>query len=67
MSHESQTARILAYMKRGRTLTPLEALEKFGCFRLGARMWDLKQAGHIVKSRLVEIEGKRVARYLLVL
>jgi hypothetical protein len=62
----SQADRILAYMKKGRTLTPLEALEKFGCFRLGARVWQLKKAGHDIRSRLVDVNGKKVSRYLLV-
>lgn len=62
----TQTARILAHLKRGRTLTPLQALRDYGCFRLGARIWDLKQDGYLIKSRIVDVGGKRVARYLLV-
>lgn len=61
----SQTARILAHLQSGKTLTPLQALRRFGCFRLGARVWDLKRDGHDIRSRLVEIDGKRVARYQL--
>jgi Helix-turn-helix domain len=39
----SQTQRILAYLKKGRAITPLQALAKFQCFRLGARIWDIRQ------------------------
>jgi len=63
----TQCNQILAYLRSGRTLTPLEALDMFGCFRLGARIWDLKKAGHDIRSRMVDVgDGKRVARYLLV-
>lgn len=64
---KSQCEQILAYLKQGRTITPLEALDKFGCFRLGARVWDLKKDGHDIRSRIVDVgNGKRVARYLLI-
>lgn len=62
----SQTARILGYLAHGHALTPIDALEKFGCFRLGARIHDLKNRGHNIKSETVESEnGKRFARYSL--
>ena len=60
---------ILDHLLAGRTLTALEALYKFGCFRLGARVWDLRQAGHDIKMDFVEVETRRgksnVARYSL--
>jgi hypothetical protein len=62
----SQTDQILAYLREGNALTPLEALERFGCLRLGARVWDLKQAGFDIRSELIERNGKRFAQYTLV-
>ena len=38
----SQTARIKAALLRGEKLTPMDALRRFGCFRLGARIWELR-------------------------
>lgn len=35
----SQSVQIKAALLRGETLTPLDALRRFGCFRLGARIW----------------------------
>lgn len=62
----SQSSRILSWLKRGRALTPLEALRLFGCLRLGARIYDLRCAGHAIDARMVETpSGKRVARYKL--
>ena len=64
---ETQTAQILAHLKTGRSITPLDALEWFGCFRLGARIYDLKQGGHNIYKEMVETDsGKRVASYTLV-
>lgn len=43
----SQTDQILNYLQAGNVLTPLEALRKFNCLRLGARIYDLRQHGSI--------------------
>lgn len=64
MSHAES---ILADLKRGKKITPIDALEDYGCFRLGARIWDLKHKGHPIKTEIVEdrSKGKRYARYSL--
>ena len=62
MSH-SQAAQILDYLLAGNSITPLEALDKFGCFRLGARIWDLRKAGHPIDDVLVHENGKKFSRY----
>lgn len=59
----SQNENILAALKGGESLTPLDALRRFGCFRLGARIYDLKQDGHEIGGRFVKVmnaEGKEV-------
>ena len=67
----SQTAKILCYMLEGNAITPMEALDKFGCFRLGARIKDIERMlGYAPKRDRVQVknrEGKyvRVARYWL--
>ena len=38
----NQNKQIREYLELGFKLTPLEALNKFGCLRLGARIYDLK-------------------------
>jgi len=63
MDISSQGEQILAHLRAGNPLTPLDALHKFGCFRLGARIYDLKQEGHAIQTEIVEINGKRVAKY----
>jgi hypothetical protein len=56
---------ILAYLQKGNTLTPIDALTMFGCFRLAARIQDLRDSGHDIKTRIVKAEGKRYAEYFL--
>jgi hypothetical protein len=61
-----QTSRILNYLKAGNRITPIEALNLFGCFRLGSRIYDIKKLGHNIDREMVKLaNGKRVARYRL--
>ena len=59
-----QTKEILSYLQEGNTLTPIEALTKFGCFRLGARIWDLRNAGYNIEKKMVG-DKKKFAQYKL--
>ena len=52
----TQTALIEAALKAGERLTPLDALRRFGCFRLGARIWDLRQAGLRIERQIIAVE-----------
>mgnify|MGYP003658599951 CR=1 FL=1 len=62
----SQKERILDYMKRGRSLTPIDALNIFGCFRLSAVIFDLKKEGHPIQMELVKNQNnKNYAKYTL--
>lgn len=59
----TQSSLILAHLQRGRTLTALNALRLFNCFRLAARVHELKSAGHDIKSGRVQVGEKRIASY----
>jgi hypothetical protein len=63
--HIAQRQQILGYLRLRGSITPLEALERFGCFRLGARIWDLKHEGIAIESKLVKYKGKKYSRYFL--
>lgn len=66
MTTQSQTKRILAYLQDGNAITPIEALDLFGCFRLGARIADIKKLGYDIVTEMVTVrDNKRVARYHL--
>ena len=64
---ESQNKQIKAWLESGKSLTPLDALLLFNSFRLGARVFDLKNDyGMNIKTEMVEENGKRFARYSLI-
>ena len=67
----SDKNRVLDYLREHGSITPLEALNSFGCYRLGARVWDLRHDGHNITTEMVEDkdqhgEPARFARYRLV-
>lgn len=62
---------VLEYLRENKTITPLEALNTFGCYRLGARIYDLRRDGHTITTTLVyqtDYYGNpmRYAKYMLV-
>lgn len=46
-------------------ITPMEALDKVGCFRLAARIDDLRSMGHTIRTEMVQSGDTRYARYHL--
>ena len=52
----SQCEQILRYLEDVGSITPMEAIEQFGCLRLAARIADLKKLG--VKIRTTRAVGK---------
>ena len=62
---ETQNKLILQHLKV-RPITPIEALEYYGCFRLAARIFDLRKYGHLIHMERVEENGKHFARYTLI-
>jgi hypothetical protein len=62
---KTQNEMILAYLKKGKSITPLDALNKFHCFRLAARISDLRNDGLNIATKYVTKEGKNYASYKL--
>lgn len=61
---QSQGLMILSALQNGDRLTHLDAENRFKCLRLGARIYDLKQQGHNIQSRMIKVpSGKRVMQY----
>lgn len=54
MAHrnDSQVTLILNHLKSGKEITPMEALELYGCFRLGAIIFNLKEEGYKIHTRI---------------
>jgi hypothetical protein len=59
----SQKQLILKHLEDGKSLTPLDALSLFGCFRLAARINDLRTAGHKINTTNLDVNGKKIASY----
>lgn len=64
----TQRVKILAHLKSGKTITAMEALNQFGCFRLAARIKELKNMGYCIVTRMIltKHSKKRVAEYQLI-
>lgn len=63
---ESQSYQIREYLLQGNSITAMEALRLFGCFRLSGRIYDLRKEGTNISSTIIKINGKRVAEYSIV-
>lgn len=59
----TQTDAIRSYLLSGNSLTPIDALDKFGCFRLAARIDELRKAGLDIETIKEKKNGKSYARY----
>ena len=62
----TQTEQILNYLKKGNKITPLEALNQFGCFRLASRIWDIRNSGHNIQAMRITKGDKNFCQYKLV-
>ena len=67
-SAKCQRERILGHLKEGLPITQRKAEIGYGIQRLAARCYDLRQMGHQIEKRMVEVptrDGRRarVAEY----
>lgn len=67
---DTQNRQILQWLQDGHALTPLEALRKFGCLRLSARIKELRDLGFEIdtgKKQIIDRNGRKkiVAEYSL--
>ena len=61
----SQEMQILSYLQNGNRISPLEALQRFGCFRLSARILQLRNQGYPITTHRVSNGKKSWAEYEL--
>tara|TARA_Y100000310_G_scaffold241983_1_gene246135 strand:- start:64 stop:315 length:252 start_codon:yes stop_codon:yes gene_type:complete len=63
----TQNDRILAHLRAGESISALEALDRYGCFRLASRINDLKNQGYVIGSKRWKTPGgATIARYNLI-
>lgn len=62
----TQNKDILAYLQKGKSINPMKALKKFGCFRLSARIFELREMGYNIEMKRVTKHDKCYAEYKLI-
>ena len=65
MNEQSQTSAIKEHLLKGNSITPIDALKLFGCFRLSARIKNLRDAGMSIETEMITVDRKRFARYFI--
>lgn len=65
MGIRSQKQRIKAALELRQAITPLDALQWFGCSRLAARIKDLRREGMDIETVYVKKGRSRYASYRL--
>lgn len=64
----TQKREVREWLLQGNPITPIEALNYFGVFRLSAIIYDLRKEGLPIKTSMVYGENRtRYAKYLLTL
>ena len=62
---ETQRKQIYNFLLTGQPITPIEALERFQCFRLAAVVhWLKRNKQALIVTEMIKVKsGKRVAKY----
>ena len=61
----TQTTLILGWLEQGNSITSLEALQRFGVFRLASRISELSKMGYQIVSETVKDGDKHYSKYFL--
>lgn len=60
---QSQCEKILSHLQSGKSINPMQALNLYGCFKLGARIHDLKKDGNFIDTKMIYKNGSKYAEY----
>lgn len=64
MRTETQRNAILKHLLKKKTITPMEALDKFGAFRLASHINVLRARGYLITTHLMRMDdGRTYAKY----
>ena len=64
---KSQRYMILKHLRDGASITPIDALRDYGCFRLAAVINTLRDDGHNIITKMIKkSKGKSFASYRLI-
>lgn len=58
----SDKERVLGWLMTGKPITPREAYDELGCYRLGARIYDLRAEGYQIDTQMIETTDRHGER-----
>jgi len=61
----TQEQMVLEHLQSGKSITPIDALNLYGCFRLSAIIFNLKRDGHDIIMQRVNRNDKWFGKYTL--
>jgi hypothetical protein len=69
-SKTTQNQRVLNHLKNHGAITAHDAVKDYGIYRLAARIWDLRDAGHDIDTTNISVKNRygetvTVAKYIL--
>ena len=62
----TQNDAIREHLMSGKSITPLDALRDYGCFRLAARIDQLRKQGYCITTEFETRNDKKYASYRLI-
>ena len=67
MKRETQRSKVKKHLESGLPITPMDALERYGCFRLAAIIHDLKHDdGMLIEKELIKNKyGTKIRKILI--
>jgi len=65
MKTESQTKQLKKWLKSGKTISPLQALNQLGIYRLASRCFDLRNEGMNIETKMIHLGNVKYAQYRL--
>ena len=61
---KSKQSKVLAHLISGKSITPIQALELYGSFRLGAIIFELRADGHKIDTEIAKGSGHAIYSYV---
>lgn len=65
MQKESQNKKLAKWLKSGKTISPLQALNQLGIYRLASRVNELRNEGMNIETKLIHEHPVKFAQYKL--
>lgn len=62
---QTQENAVLEHLKQQKSITPIEALQQYGCFRLASIIHKLKKKGYEIQTEIIKQDEKNFAKYKL--